>query len=205
MSYPLTLLRASPRVIAKAGFIAIAAFAPMQLMAQQQTCSQATNTLLSTSTSRDSLVIAASTIVHCNDQAARVIASMLRNSVPGSLRDTLARIDARTLMDNRLSDSVAVLAKDPHQSIARRTYFLGLLARYYNPRVSVSTLELNSAVPVVLVPVYHPGVVVNARPITGSSRERVMAAIVYLSTHDGDADIRKLAGLIASQINSYPQ
>jgi hypothetical protein len=175
------------------------------LSAQAMTCTQATNTLLSGLTIRDSLVVATSTIVHCNDQGPRVLASMLRNSVPGSLRDTLAMLGARTLMDNRLSDSVAVLAKDPNQSVARRTFFLGLLARYYNPRAAVSTRELNSQVPVVLIPVYHTGAVVGSRPIAGSSRERVMGAIQYVSTHDADASIRKLAGLIASQIVSYPQ
>jgi hypothetical protein len=83
--------------------------------------------------------------------------------------------------------------------------FVGLLARYYNPRVSVTTRDLNDNPPIVLIPNYHPGLVAGQRPMDARAQARVLQAIGSIGEHDADADIRKLAKLIVSQISIYPQ
>jgi hypothetical protein len=175
------------------------------LTAQAMSCETARQTILSNGSKRDALIEASSVIVRCEDLAPNTIVAAIRKATPGSLRDTLALGNAHTLRDARLADSIAVLAKDPQQSLARRTFFVGLLVRYINPHAGLNASTVNHAVPAVLVYLPHTGVIDGNQRMLDYHRERIRSQILSVSYHDSDANLRKLAGLAAEQVTLLPQ
>lgn len=175
------------------------------LSAQAMSCATARQTILANNPKRDVLIEASAVIERCGDLAPNTIVAALRKAAEGSFRDTLARGNAYTLRDARLADSIAVLAGDPQQSLARRTSYLGLLVRYINPHAGLNASTANNTVPAVLVYLPHTGVIDGNQPIMDYHRDRIRSHIVGISNHDPDANLRKLADLAASQVTLLPQ
>ena len=177
---------------------------PIDARAQSITCAQAV-TLLSTggSPTRTQLAGASSRILECGDTAPGAIVAALRLAAPNTVRDTMAMGDAWALLDRRLSDSVIALAKDPHQTVTRRVFYLSLLARYVAPTVGVDPTGARKMNATVLVTVLHPGVVAGNLPMDVAARDRARAGIAWMATNDPSLDIRRLAGLVAAQLARY--
>src|SRR5688572_1687755 len=151
------------------------------LSAQAMSCATARQTILSNGSKRDALIEASAVIVRCGDLAPNTIVAALRKAAPGSLRDTLARGNAYTLRDARLADSVAVLALDPQQSLARRTFYLGLLVRYVSPHAGLNAFAAADPMTPVLIYQPHTGVIDGNQPMLDYHRDRIRSRMLTVS------------------------
>jgi hypothetical protein len=178
---------------------------PSQVGAQGMSCSTAQTILLKKSSARTELYGAMSRMVNCGDAAPGGIVKMLRQVTLRSTADTVARQGARALLDNRMMDSIRMLAVDVDQPTERRTFFLRLLTRYAAPNAGIDESQMNSDAPTVLTTVIHPGGVVGTSPMTADGKSRARATIQSMGSHDPDATLRKLAGLVHAELKYYVQ
>ena len=179
---------------------------PSRTLAQGMSCSTAQTTLLKKNSTRSELEMAMARMVNCGDLAPGGIVKMLRQVNPRSIADTVARQGAWALLDNRLMDSVRVLAVSANQATERRLFFLRLLTRYAALNAGVNDKAANLAdAPSVLFAVHHPGGVVGTNPLTTDGRNRARATIRTMGLQDTDATLRKLAGLVYEELRYYMQ
>ena len=188
---------------------ALVVTSPSLLRAQRFTCEEARALLVSADAPRLDRFSAASTIMGCGTVAPGVVASALRSAKPNSTADTVASILAVQTFDRRLVDSIRVMAVDSSESTPRRTFYLQLLARYALPGTVVDTEAASHGSTWVL----HRNLIwgtLGSRPfgtllILKEDRARIIATIAAMGRQDPDDGLRRLAALVAPELERLVQ
>lgn len=117
----------------------------------------------------------------------------------------VARATAYLILDRRLADSVRSLAVDPAQTVGRRTYFLRLLTRYATPNVGLNESATGTQGGSAVLSLADPTGKIGQLPMNREARNRVRATIASMGNQDPDANLRRLAAMVATELQSYPQ
>jgi hypothetical protein len=171
--------------------------------AQRFTCVQADSILLLGAGPRADLFSAVNRTMACRTTAPAVITSMLRRAIPGTTYDTLAIGAATAFADERLSDSVIVLVRDPAAASDRRLLFLALLTRYTDCRTGLDTSGFGRGEIGGLTTNFHVCGPRERQRLSPTARSRARDTIAWLSKHDPDVRIRALARNVGEKLESW--
>jgi hypothetical protein len=146
------------------------------------------------------LATAASRIVRCGDLAPPAIMAAFRASGDKSQLDSLANYAAWELADERLADSIGVIAKDPSFVSGKRLSALRLLVRYVSP-TSIQTNITRREAPFVLGLVSDANPILGNQPITAAGRARALNIIKWMGVNEPNGEVRRTAKIAGENLD----